>query len=701
MTLHVSSGCEACAKADMVDAIGNPYYPQVTAKSGHAIEFDGVPALLAAGNDYLDLATDPRVQQAAHDAIDYYGVGVPSDVPGVCEDLSGDRRVRQAAHDAVDLYGVGMTGSPLMNGYLGIHHDLEEEIAAWVGKEAALVFTADDLAAVGTLTQLIMLNRDTAVIAEDVVQDRLMDGVRIMRPRWTGRFGHDDLPELRQRLEEASRHTSHILVVVECKEPGRTDSLSLREICALAQEFDAEIFLHDPHGIVGREGSGALLGLADRIHYISGTFGGSFGASGAFLATSRETVKHLAAQCQTRMFAASLPPLLTAAARSALAVTRHGRRSRDGSGAVGHQHGGDATRWNGYLAMRAKLARDLAGWAGKEAGMVFAAGYLANVRGLSQIIQMNPDTTVISDKSAHASLIDGIRLGHPRRTAKFAHNDLDDLRHKLAEAKKHTDRVIIVVEGAYSVEGDLTPLPGIVALATEFDAEIFLDGAHGVGVVGGGRGTAASFGLADKVDYITGTFSKAFGSTGGFLLASADVIDRLDTYHPADPATALAPALIAAAQRSLDIMKEEPYRGTRAQATADTLRTELNRIGFEASGVTPIVSVSLRSMLQSAHSPEVLAITHDNPRRQALEREKARLYRDTVGTVQAHNWLLSQHGVYTNAFIAPGVDEPVLRVSATAGFTSDDVNTIVDAFIALRAAYPDLDAEAPASRRAA
>lgn len=693
MTLHSASHCDACVKSVVMESVGNPYYPQVTSKDGTTIDFHGVPALLAAGNDYLDLSTDPRVRQAAHDAIDRYGVAVPRPYPTVA--LPGaERKVRRAAHEAVDLYGVGMCGSPLMNGYLGIHKDLEEEIAAWTGKQAALLFTAEDLALVGPMAQLMLLNRDTAVLVDESASERVLDGTKVVQPRRTERFGHNDTAGLRALLTEVREETSHILIVLEATEPGTPASLALSSMCGLAREFGAEIFLHDPAGVVGRGGADALLGNAADIDYLVGTLDGDLGSAGAYLATSAEMARHLIAQCSTRMFAAALPPFLTAAARASLSTLRRTRGRSASPAATADRHGfidrgiGDSV-WDDYVTMRATLGRELAQWAGKEAGMVFAAGYLSNMHGLARVIRLNQDVTVITDRSSHASMVDGIRLGEPRRSVKFAHNDLDDLRTKLTEAKARTERTIILIEGAYSVEGDLAALPGIVALAEEFGAEVFLDGAHGVGVVGGGRGTAAAFDVADKVDYITGTFSKAFGATGGFLLASAETIAALDTCGPEDPSLALAPGLVAAAQRALDIMRAEPHRAAHAHAMADKLRRELTLAGFEPNGSTPIVSLSLSGVFRSAESPEVVAITHENPRRQALEQARARVERDSLCTVQAHNWLLSQRGVYTNAFIAPGVDEPLLRLSATAGFTEADVMTIVSAFVDLRQAYLD------------
>ncbi|MEV7420547.1 aminotransferase class I/II-fold pyridoxal phosphate-dependent enzyme [Streptomyces sp. NPDC089919] len=686
MTLHSTSQCDVCAKAAMTEAVGNPYYPQVTAKDGRTFDIDGVPALLAAGNDYLDLSSDSRVRQAAHDAIDRYGVGVPSPTGS---EAAGNRQARRAAHEAVDLYGVGMCGSPLMNGYLAIHHDLEAEIAAWTGQEAALVFTAEDLAVVGPLSQLILLNRDTAVLVEECVADRIVDGLRVVEPRWTDHFRHNDLTGLRALLEEHGNRTEHLLIVLGATEPGTGTSLALASICDLAAEYGAEIFLHDQEGVISRDGATALLGQGDRIGFIAGSLAGAVGSAGGYLATSREMARHLITQCTTRMFAAALPPFLSAGARAGLAAlhTAAARRSPAQHGFI--DRGIDTSCWDDYRTMRENLGRELAAWAGKEEGVVFAAGYLANMHGLARVIRRDQDITVITDRSSHASMVDGIRLGQPRRSVKFAHNDLEDLERKLVEAHKRTGRALILIEGAYSVEGDLAPLPGIVALAKRFGAEIFLDGAHGVGVVGGGHGTAAAFDLADDIDYITGTFSKAFGSTGGFLLASAEAVATLGFEDPADPALALAPALVAAAQRALDIMAAEPHRTAHAHAMADALRRDLTLAGFEPRGVTPIVSLSLASVFRSEQSPEVLAITDDNPRRQALERARARVKRDSFCTIKAHNWLLSQRAVYTNAFIAPGVDEPVLRLSTTAGFTQDDVTTVVDAFVALREAYRD------------
>ncbi|WP_051965560.1 aminotransferase class I/II-fold pyridoxal phosphate-dependent enzyme [Kitasatospora mediocidica] len=683
MPLHDLSTCDCGPKRRLIDHIGNPYYPQVMQKRSQGIVIDGVPKLLAGGNDYLDLATDIRVRQAAHHAIDRFGVCVPSASGRPNPGAHGAEAavLRRAAHEAVDRYGVGMTGSPLLNGYLDIQCRLEHEIAAWIGKDAALVFTADALAVTGPLAQVIMMNRGTTVVSDSAIGGLLRDGIRLAHARHVAEFTHNDLADLRRVLAEASGQGSQPLLVLE----SGTDSeepLLLAEITETAQEFGASIFLHEtslsPHGAVG--GLAAQLGLTDRMDVITGSLGTSFGAGGAFLAASWDLVKHFEAFCSTRMFAASPPPLITAAALAAL-------RSRPlylvpDDGPAAPTGTGD---WNAYEELRSALAADLAAWGGKAAGMVFSSGALANIYGLSEIIAMNPDMTVLTDRANHASLVDAIRLGRPRRTAKFAHNDVADLELKLQQAARQSDRLLVVVEGAHGVEADLAPLREIVAAAEAVGAEIYVDDAHGMGVIGGGRGTAAHFDIADRVDYIAGTFSKSFGASGGYLLASEAVIDRLAAARPSDdPSTALAPAVVAAVRCALSIMAAEPDRGAAALAGAGRLRERLRALGIDAVGTTPVVTVSLKNLLRSAQSPEVLAITHQNPRRQAIEQVRASVLRDSVGTIKAQHWLLTERHIYTNAFIAPGVDEPVLRLSVTAGTGAEEIDRIVDAFADLR-----------------
>lgn len=345
---------------------------------------------------------------------------------------------------------------------------------------------------------------------------------------------------------------------------------------------------------------------------------------------------------------------------------------------------------NGHMNLHERLAAELAAWVGKEAAMVFTAGYLANLGAVSEICQMNPDKTiVIRDESAHACLVAGIRLGGARNW-KFQHNDMSALMRLLKRAREQTSKILIVIDGVYSVEGDIAPLPDIVELARRYGAEIFLDDAHGFGVVAAGHGTAAHFGLADEVEYISATFSKSCGSSGGFVSASQEVIEHLEAQCSAHMfAAALPPAMTAATLASLKIMREEPQRYEHVLSVAEALRAGLRGLGYTAGGESPIVPVLMTGMFGLPDDPDIQSIVHASKSTQTRLREQAMSLKDTLGTLKAQRWLMDEN-IYVNPFIPPGSPDPLLRLSVTDAYTCDDVQKIVDAFEELLPMIPAL-----------
>ena len=198
---------------------------------------------------------------------------------------------------------------------------------------------------------------------------------------------------------------------------------------------------------------------------------------------------------------------------------------------------------------------------------------------------------VITDKEDHASIVDGCRLafGSMKR---FRHNDMADLERVLASCPEGSGK-LVVVDGVFSMGGDLANLPEIVPLCKKYGARLMVDDAHSIGVLGDGRGTAAHFGLHDQVDIIMGTFSKSFASLGGFIVGDEPVIHYVQ--HMARSlifSASITPPNVAAAMAALEIMETEPERRTRLLSISDRMRREFQRMGYNTgNSVTPIIPI--------------------------------------------------------------------------------------------------------------
>lgn len=246
---------------------------------------------------------------------------------------------------------------------------------------------------------------------------------------------------------------------------------------------------------------------------------------------------------------------------------------------------------NGTLDIHVELEEHLARFMRREAVITFATGYQANVGAISSLLGRHDE--VFLDNLDHASLIDGVRLGFAR-DRKFKHNDMADLEKKLA-ASPATAGKLIVVDGVYSMEGDLAPLTQVVALARKYHARVFVDEAHGVGVLGThGRGACEHFGVESEVDLVMGTFSKSLAAVGGFIAGSRRVIDYIK--HNARSAifsAAPSPPVIGAVKKALDILEREPERRKALWENTDYMKAALPALGFEIgnpeSPVIPIV----------------------------------------------------------------------------------------------------------------
>jgi 8-amino-7-oxononanoate synthase len=270
-------------------------------------------------------------------------------------------------------------------------------------------------------------------------------------------------------------------------------------------------------------------------------------------------------------------PLVKEAAQKAM--------SRYGTGCAGSR------LLNGTLEIHVRLEERLAEFMKAEAALTFSTGYQTNLGALSCLLGRHD--VAFLDNLDHASIIDGVRLGFGK-SLKFKHNDMKDLAGKLERVDDKKGKMSIV-DGVFSMEGDLCDLPGLVELKNQHDARLVVDDAHGLGVFGeNGRGTAEHFGLEDEVDLITGTFSKSLATIGGFIVSNKTVIEFIKHHarsqiFSAAPAPPMAAAVIAA----IDIIEREPERRKQLWENTHYMQRELDNIGFDTgdsdSPVIPIV----------------------------------------------------------------------------------------------------------------
>jgi 8-amino-7-oxononanoate synthase len=301
---------------------------------------------------------------------------------------------------------------------------------------------------------------------------------------------------------------------------------------------------------------------------------------------------------------------------------------------------------NGTLELHLELERRLANFVGKEAALVFSTGYQVNLGVISCLVGRGD--SVVTDKEDHASIIDGamLALGELRR---FAHNDVDHLERVLKSiGEEHA--ALVVVDGLYSVGGDLADLPELLPVCRKYNARIMVDDAHGFGVMGRGRGTSAHFDLTDQVDLIMGTFSKSFASLGGFIAGDDNIIHYIQHHARSLMFSAAMPASnVAAALAALDIMEKEPERVDRLWEITERMSKGLQSMGFNiGNSISPIIPVIIGEM---------------------------------DATLDAWKKLFDA-GVYTNAFIPPGVPEgrSLLRTSYIATHTDEQIDRALNIF---------------------
>ena len=244
---------------------------------------------------------------------------------------------------------------------------------------------------------------------------------------------------------------------------------------------------------------------------------------------------------------------------------------------------------NGTLELHEKLEAELADWVQKDSALVFSTGMQVNLGTISSLVGRKD--YVILDRDDHASIVDGARLSYGEMI-RYRHNDISDFEGKLSRLPADAGK-LLVVDGLYSMEGDIAPLPEIIPLCKKYSVRIMVDDAHAVGVLGGGRGTAAHFGLVDDVDLIMGTFSKSFASIGGYLAGDEDVIHYVKHHARSLIFSASIPGPnAAAALAALNIMRREPERIERVNQIGQTMRREYKNLGFDiGNSETPVIPI--------------------------------------------------------------------------------------------------------------
>jgi 8-amino-7-oxononanoate synthase len=249
---------------------------------------------------------------------------------------------------------------------------------------------------------------------------------------------------------------------------------------------------------------------------------------------------------------------------------------------------------NGTLDIHVQLEEKLAKFFRKENALTFSTGYQTNLGIISSLA--GKDDVVVIDKLDHASIIDACRLSYAE-VKKFKHNDMSSLEYVLSKCGDKGK--LVVVDGVYSMEGDIAPLPDIVKVCKKYGARLMVDDAHGVGVLGRtGRGTAEHFGIEKDVDIIMGTYSKSMASIGGFVAASEDVIHYVKhTSRPLIFSASPPPASVASVIAALDVIDQEPDRRERLWHNTHKMMKAFKQMGFDTgTSETPIIPLLMGEM---------------------------------------------------------------------------------------------------------
>ncbi len=309
---------------------------------------------------------------------------------------------------------------------------------------------------------------------------------------------------------------------------------------------------------------------------------------------------------------------------------------------------------NGTYAIHEQLEAELAQFLGREAVMLFSTGYQANFGAISALVGRGD--AIFMDRRNHASLVDGCR-GNLDSVKRFRCEVPGELESMLAACRPEQGKLVIV-DAVFSMEGDIVDLPRIVELCERHNAVLYLDEAHSVGVLGErGRGVAEHFDLEEEVHIVMGTFSKSFGSVGGYVASSATVIDYLRHNSRSYIFSAsLPPPVVETVRASLRIIMGEPERRRALMENADYARAGLQDLGFSMrAGRTPILGIFVG---------------------------------DEVATCRTFHEMLAE-GIYVNPVLPPAVQTPLLRISLQATHTRAQIDRLLSVMAGMKK-RPDL-----------
>jgi len=301
---------------------------------------------------------------------------------------------------------------------------------------------------------------------------------------------------------------------------------------------------------------------------------------------------------------------------------------------------------NGTLELHEQLEHELAEWVGKPAALVFSTGMQVNLGTISSLV--GKGDYIILDKDDHASIVDGACLSRGVRK-RFRHQDMVELERILSSLPEESGK-LVVVDGLFSMEGDIANLPEIIPLCKKYGARLMVDDAHAIGVLGEGRGTSAHYGLTQEVDLIMSTFSKSFASLGGFIAGEEDIIHYIKHFARSLIFSAsIPPSNAASALAALHVMQDEPERVERLRSNAEFMRAGFKDMGFNTgNSVTPVIPIIIGN-------DQMTFIT----------------------------WkLLFDSGVFVNPVISPAVapGRQLLRTSYMASHTQEQLEKVLDVF---------------------
>lgn len=300
---------------------------------------------------------------------------------------------------------------------------------------------------------------------------------------------------------------------------------------------------------------------------------------------------------------------------------------------------------NGTLDLHEELERELASFMKKDAVQVFSTGFQTNLGTIDCLV--GKDDYAIIDRNDHASIIDGCRLSFGK-TLKYRHNDMEDLERALRSVPDGSGK-LVVVDGVFSMEGDLADLPNIVRLKKKYSARLMVDDAHGIGVFGkNGRGTCEHFGLEKDVDLVMGTFSKSFASLGGFIAGDGAVVHYLKHHSRALVFSAsMPPSAVAVVVAALKVIQAEPELRERLWANATFIHRAFRELGLD---------------IGNTESPVVPIIVGDDTQLLVFWKR------------------LFEAGLFTNPILAPAVekDRALIRTSYMAVHTMSHLERVVE-----------------------